>query len=91
MHNICTFTGCGYGTSALKEKWARDLTSGRKLANFPLTEPQYGSDPMNMYSRATISGDGTTEISRVVIGRAVQKRAATSPDPAVPTGFGETS
>ncbi len=34
MHNICTFAGCGYGTDAFKEQWARDLTSGRKLANF---------------------------------------------------------
>lgn len=63
MHNICTFAGCGYGTDAFKEKWARDLTSGRKLANFALTEPQSGSDPMQMYTRATINGDGTWTIS----------------------------
>lgn len=63
MHNICTFAGCGYGTDAFKETWARELTSGRKLANFALTEPQSGSDPMQMYSRATINGDGTWTIS----------------------------
>jgi len=63
MHNICTFAGCGYGTDAFKEAWARDLTSGRKLANFALTEPQSGSDPTNMQSRATINGDGTWTIS----------------------------
>ena len=63
MHNICTFAGCGYGTEAFKEKWARDLTSGRKLANFALTEPQSGSDPMTMYTRATINGDGTWTIN----------------------------
>ena len=63
MHNICTFAGCGYGTDAFKEKWARDLTSGRKLANFALTEPQSGSDPMQMYTRATINGDGTWTVS----------------------------
>jgi len=63
MHNICTFAGCGYGTDAFKEKWARDLTSGRKLANFALTEPQSGSDPMQMYTRATINGDSTWTIS----------------------------
>ncbi|MEM8581905.1 MAG: acyl-CoA dehydrogenase family protein [Pseudomonadota bacterium] len=63
MHNICTFAGCGYGTDAFREKWARDLTSGRKLANFALTEPQSGSDPMTMYTRATINGDGTWTIS----------------------------
>ncbi|MEL6683808.1 MAG: acyl-CoA dehydrogenase family protein [Pseudomonadota bacterium] len=63
MHNICTFAGCGYGTDAFKKEWARDLTSGRKLANFALTEPQSGSDPMKMYTRATINGDGTWTIS----------------------------
>jgi alkylation response protein AidB-like acyl-CoA dehydrogenase len=63
MHNICTFAACGYGTDAFKEKWARDLTSGRKLANFALTEPQSGSDAVSMYSRATINGDGTWTIS----------------------------
>lgn len=63
MHNICTFAGCGYGTDAFKEKWARDLTSGRKLANFALTEPQSGSDPIQMYTRATVNDDGTWTIS----------------------------
>ncbi|MBI1418338.1 MAG: acyl-CoA dehydrogenase [Limimaricola sp.] len=63
MHNICTFAGCGFGTDAFKAKWARDLTSGRKLANFALTEPQSGSDPVTMYSRATINDDGTWTIS----------------------------
>ncbi|WP_375230118.1 acyl-CoA dehydrogenase family protein [Roseobacter sp. S98] len=63
MHNICTFAGCGYGTDAFREAWARDLTAGRKLANFALTEPQSGSDPMKMYTRATINGDGTWTIS----------------------------
>ncbi|MFK7869408.1 MAG: acyl-CoA dehydrogenase family protein [Roseobacter sp.] len=63
MHNICTFAGCGYGTDAFKETWALALTSGRKLANFALTEPQSGSDPMKMYTRATINGDGTWTIN----------------------------
>lgn len=63
MHNICTFAGCGYGTDAFKKQWARDLTSGRKLANFALTEPQSGSDATNMYSRAVINADGTWTIN----------------------------
>jgi hypothetical protein len=33
--------------------------------------------------------DGTTEISRVVIGRALKKRAAELRDVPVPKGFGE--
>ncbi|MDQ7080084.1 MAG: acyl-CoA dehydrogenase family protein [Paracoccaceae bacterium] len=63
MHNICTFAVCGYGTDAFKEKWARDLTSGRKLANFALTEPQSGSDAVTMYTRAQINDDGTWTIN----------------------------
>jgi len=63
MHNICTFAACGYGTKAFKTKWAHELTSGRKLANFALTEPQSGSDAGNMYSRAVINDDGTWTIN----------------------------
>ncbi len=63
MHNICTFAVCGYGTDAFKQKWARDLTSGRKLANFALTEPQSGSDAVTMYTRAQINDDGTWTIN----------------------------
>ena len=62
MHNICTFATCGYGSEAFKQKWARDLTSGRKLANFALTEPQSGSDAANMYSRAVVK-DGNWTIN----------------------------
>ena len=63
MHNICTFAACGYGTEAFKDVWGMELTSGRKLANFALTEPQSGSDQMKMYTRATINEDGTWTIS----------------------------
>lgn len=63
MHNICTFALCGYGTEPFKAEWARALTSGRKLANFALTEPQSGSDAARMYTRARINDDGTWTIS----------------------------
>src|SRR6056297_1231401 len=63
MHNICTFAVCGYGTEPFKAAWAKELTSGRKLANFALTEPQSGSDATNMYSRAVINDDGTWTIN----------------------------
>jgi alkylation response protein AidB-like acyl-CoA dehydrogenase len=63
MHNICAYAVCGFGGDQLKAEWARELTSGRKLANFSLTEPQSGSDAANMYSRATINGDGTWTIN----------------------------
>ena len=63
MHNICTYAACGFGTEAFRQEWARDLTSGRKLANFALTEPQSGSDAATMHTRATINGDGSWTIS----------------------------
>lgn len=63
MHNICTFACCGYGTDVFKKEWAHELTSGRKLANFALTEPQSGSDATNMYTRAVINDDGTWTIN----------------------------
>ena len=63
MHNICSYAVCGFGSDALKQKWAKGLTSGRKLANFSLTEPQSGSDPATMYSRARNNGDGTWTIN----------------------------
>lgn len=63
MHNICTYAGCGFGTEAFKTAWGQELTSGRKLANFALTEPQSGSDAGNMYSRAVINDDGTWTIN----------------------------
>jgi len=50
MHNICTYAVCGFGSDKLKQAWARDLTSGRKLANFSLTEPQSGSDAATMHT-----------------------------------------
>ena len=59
MHNICAYAVCGYGTEAVQQEWARELTSGRKLANFSLTEPQSGSDAAAMRTRARINGDGT--------------------------------
>lgn len=63
MHNICAYALCDFGTEAMKAEWARDLISGLKLANFALTEPQSGSDPGTMCTRATINGDGTWTIS----------------------------
>jgi alkylation response protein AidB-like acyl-CoA dehydrogenase len=63
MHNICSYAVCSFGGDALKQEWAKELTSGRKLANFSLTEPQSGSDPATMYTRARDNGDRTWTIS----------------------------
>ena len=57
MHNICSYAVCNFANESFKEKWAKDLTSGRKLANFALTEPQSGSDPVAMFTKATLNKD----------------------------------
>lgn len=49
----------------------------------------YGMDRLSRLSQMLRIVDGTTEISRVVIGRALQKRAAGLADIPVPKGFGE--
>jgi butyryl-CoA dehydrogenase len=46
-----------YGTPAQKERYVRDLATGRKLTAFALTEPQGGSDAASIRTRATRKGD----------------------------------
>jgi butyryl-CoA dehydrogenase len=46
-----------YGTEAQKQRYVRDLASGRKLTAFALTEPQGGSDAAAIRTRATRRGD----------------------------------
>jgi alkylation response protein AidB-like acyl-CoA dehydrogenase len=46
-----------YGTEAQKQRYVRDLASGRKLTAFALTEPQGGSDAASIGTRATRKGD----------------------------------
>jgi alkylation response protein AidB-like acyl-CoA dehydrogenase len=46
-----------YGTQAQKERYVRDLASGRKLTAFALTEPQGGSDAAAIRTRAVRKGD----------------------------------
>jgi len=47
----------GYGSEAQKQRYVRDLASGRKLSAFCLTEPQGGSDAAAIRTRATRKGD----------------------------------
>ncbi len=46
-----------YGTEAQKQRYVRDLASGRKLTAFALTEPQGGSDAAAIRTRAVRKGD----------------------------------
>jgi butyryl-CoA dehydrogenase len=45
-----------YGSAAQKERYVRDLASGRKLSAFCLTEPQGGSDAAAIRTRARKEG-----------------------------------
>jgi glutaryl-CoA dehydrogenase len=46
-----------YGSEAQKEKWLPELATGAKVGCFGLTEPDYGSDPGGMKTRAAKKGD----------------------------------
>jgi glutaryl-CoA dehydrogenase len=46
-----------YGSEAQKERWLPALQAGRALGCFGLTEPDHGSDPGAMATRATRQGD----------------------------------
>jgi len=52
MHPIYTF-----GTDAMKQKYLPDLASGKKVGCFGLTEPNSGSDPASMSTRAKKRGN----------------------------------
>jgi len=45
-----------YGSDAQKEKWLPQLQSGKKIGCFGLTEPQFGSNPGGMLTRAVKRG-----------------------------------
>ncbi len=46
-----------YGTDAQKERWLPQLAAGQKIGCFGLTEPDHGSDPGGMETRAVRDGD----------------------------------
>ncbi|KQP19137.1 acyl-CoA dehydrogenase family protein [Pseudorhodoferax sp. Leaf265] len=56
IHNMATWMLGSWGQSAVCERWGADLTSGRKLASYCLTEPGAGSDAGNLKTRAELQG-----------------------------------
>jgi acyl-CoA dehydrogenase family member 9 len=52
-----------FGTDEQKERYLPDLTSGRKLAAFALTEPHAGSDAYHVESRAVLQADGSWRLN----------------------------
>ncbi|MBX6396284.1 MAG: acyl-CoA dehydrogenase [Alicyclobacillaceae bacterium] len=47
-----------HGSEEQKERYLRDLATGRRLGAFALTEPQAGSDASSIRTRAVRDGDG---------------------------------
>ncbi len=56
IHNMATWMLGTWATPAVCERWGADLTSGRKLASYCLTEPGAGSDAGNLKTRAELQG-----------------------------------
>ena len=47
-----------FGTDEQRERWLPDLATGEAVGCFGLTEPEHGSDPSSMATRADPDGDG---------------------------------
>jgi alkylation response protein AidB-like acyl-CoA dehydrogenase len=56
IHNMATWMLGAWGGPAVRERWGTDLTSGRKLASYCLTEPGAGSDAGSLKTRAESQG-----------------------------------
>ena len=55
--SLAMFALHAFGSDELKEQWLPDMAAGRKIGCFGLTEPDFGSDPAGMRTRASRSGD----------------------------------
>jgi len=55
--SLCMWPIHAYGTAAQKEKWLPRMARGEVIGCFGLTEPDGGSDPGAMKTRATRHGD----------------------------------
>jgi len=56
IHNMATWMLGTWGGPAVRERWGAELTSGRKLASYCLTEPGAGSDAASLKTRAELQG-----------------------------------
>jgi glutaryl-CoA dehydrogenase len=55
--SLCMFPIWQYGSEAQKERWLPGMAAGKLIGCFGLTEPDYGSDPGGMVTRARRDGD----------------------------------
>jgi glutaryl-CoA dehydrogenase len=54
---LCMYPIYKYGTEEQKQKWLPGMAAGKLIGAFGLTEPDYGSDPGGMITRARRKGD----------------------------------
>jgi glutaryl-CoA dehydrogenase len=54
--SLCMFPIFAYGSEAQRRRWLPDMARGRKLGCFGLTEPDFGSNPSGMITRAKKQG-----------------------------------
>ncbi|MDX1625750.1 MAG: acyl-CoA dehydrogenase family protein [Wenzhouxiangellaceae bacterium] len=55
--SLCMYPIHAFGSEEQKERWLPDMAAGKVIGCFGLTEPQGGSDPANMKTRARRDGD----------------------------------
>jgi len=55
--SLCMFPIYTYGSEEQKQRWLPEMTAGTKIGCFGLTEPDGGSDPGTMKTKAKRSGD----------------------------------
>jgi glutaryl-CoA dehydrogenase len=56
--SLCMYPIWAYGSEEQKERWLPAMAAGEAIGCFGLTEPDHGSDPASMRSRARRDGDG---------------------------------
>ena len=88
---MCAHTSLGtqpiylFGTEEQKQEWMPDLTAGRKLGAFGLTEPEAGSDAGNVRTRARRdNGDWVIDGAKQFITNAGPTSRASSASPPAP-------
>jgi len=57
IHNMATWMIAIWGSSTVKDQWCDELTMGKKLASYCLTEPGAGSDAGALRTSAKRDGD----------------------------------
>lgn len=57
IHNMAFNMLARYGKASFVQQWSEDLSAGRKLASYCLTEPGSGSDAASLTTRAEKEGD----------------------------------